>query len=61
MNGYKAHRPSLRDDCGLQIQRAWQDGLWANTINMAKSKYKTNKDPYFEVSCIWFSFTCQSH
>lgn len=38
----------------MQIQSAWQDGLWANIINMAKSKAKQSKDPYFEVSCICF-------
>ncbi|KAK7924217.1 N-acetyltransferase B complex non catalytic subunit [Apiospora marii] len=48
MNGYRAHRPSLRNDCGMQIQRAWQDGAWANVINMARSKAKLSKDPYFE-------------
>ncbi|KAK8088549.1 cytoskeleton organization protein [Apiospora hydei] len=48
MNGYRAHRPTLRDDCGMQLQRAWQDGLWANIINMARSKAKTSKDSYFE-------------
>ncbi|KAK7970187.1 hypothetical protein PG988_009260 [Apiospora saccharicola] len=53
MNGYRAHRPSLRDDCGMQIQRAWQDGLWANIINMAKSKAKLNKDPYFEKLAVY--------
>ncbi|KAK8055760.1 N-acetyltransferase B complex non catalytic subunit [Apiospora rasikravindrae] len=50
MNSYRAHRPTLRDDCGMQLQRAWQDGLWANIINMAKSKAKLSKDPYFEAA-----------
>lgn len=50
MADYKAHRPVLRNDCGLQLQRAWQDGLWANVISHAKTKAKATKDPYFEVS-----------
>lgn len=50
MNDYQAHRPVLRDDCGLQIQGAWQQGQWPVVINHAKAKAKATKDPYFEVS-----------
>ncbi|KAK8113761.1 hypothetical protein PG999_005830 [Apiospora kogelbergensis] len=48
MNDYQAHRPVLRDDCGLQIQGAWQQGQWPVVINHAKAKAKATKDPYFE-------------
>ncbi|KAK8019940.1 N-acetyltransferase B complex non catalytic subunit [Apiospora arundinis] len=48
MNDYTAHRPVLRDDCSLQMQRTWQEGSWANVINMAKAKAKATKDHYFE-------------
>lgn len=52
MSGFSSQgsRPYLKPDCGMVLQRAWNDGLWSSAITMAKQKSKATKDPYYEVS-----------
>lgn len=60
MSGFSSQgsRPYLKPDCGMVLQRAWNDGLWSSAITMAKQKSKATKDPYYEVSSYAMSLQC---
>lgn len=53
------NRPQLRSGTDLQLQSAFNDGQWANAIRLAEQRFRTFKDPYFEV-CSHLTAKCES-
>lgn len=54
MSGYGMYysRPALKNSVDVQLQTAFNDGLWPNVVRLAAQRYKAKKDPYYEVG--WF-------
>lgn len=50
MSGYGRHfRPALKNSVDIQLQTAFNEGLWLSVVRLAAQRYKTKKDPYYEV------------
>lgn len=50
MSGYGMYyRPALKNSVDVQLQTAFNDGLWPNVVRLAAQRYKAKKDPYYEV------------
>lgn len=43
------YRPVLKDSVDVQLQTAFNEGLWPNVVRLAAQRFKTKKDPYYEV------------
>lgn len=51
------YRPALKNSVDVQLQTAFNEGLWSNVIRLAGQRFKAKKDPYYEVSCTGKSFS----
>jgi hypothetical protein len=50
MSGYGMYyRPALKNSVDVQLQTAFNEGLWPNVVRLAAQRYKAKKDPYYEV------------
>lgn len=50
MSSYgRYYRPTLKNSVDVQLQTAFNEGLWPNVIRLAAQRFKTKKDPYYEV------------
>ena len=51
------YRPALKNSVDVQLQTAFNEGLWSNVTRLAAQRFKAKKDPYYEVcrQCILFS------
>lgn len=50
MSGYGMYySPALKNSVDVQLQTAFNEGLWPNVIRLAAQRYKAKKDPYYEV------------
>lgn len=50
MSSYgRYYRPALKNTVDVQLQTAFNEGLWSTVIRLAAQRYKTKKDPYYEV------------
>ena len=43
-------RPMLRKNCDAALVTAFHEANWPIAINLAKQRYKSTKDPYYQVS-----------
>ncbi|ROV88051.1 hypothetical protein VMCG_10410 [Cytospora schulzeri] len=49
MSGYGMYyRPALKHSVDVQLQTAFNEGLWPNVVRLAAQRYKAKKDPYYE-------------
>lgn len=49
MSGYGMYyRPALKNSVDVQLQTAFNEGLWPNVVRLAAQRYKAKKDPYYE-------------
>lgn len=39
----------MKESVDIQLQTAFNEGLWPNVIRLAAQRFKTKKDPYYEV------------
>lgn len=57
------YRPALKNSVDVQLQTAFNEGLWSNVARLAAQRFKAKKDPYYEVghqrTC--FSFETLDH
>lgn len=50
MSSYgRYYRPALKSSVDVQLQTAFNEGLWPTVIRLAAQRHKTKKDPYYEV------------
>lgn len=50
MSSYgRYYRPALKNSVDVQLQTAFGEGLWSTVIRLANQRYKSKKDPYYEV------------
>ncbi|KAK7733658.1 hypothetical protein SLS53_008124 [Cytospora paraplurivora] len=40
--------PALKNSVDVQLQTAFNEGLWPNVVRLAAQRYKAKKDPYYE-------------
>jgi hypothetical protein len=53
MSSYSRHyRPSLKSTVDVQLQSLFSDGNWASVIRLADKRFKSLKDPYYEVCVV---------
>lgn len=43
------YRPALKNSVDVQLQTAFNEGLWSNAARLAAQRFKAKKDPYYEV------------
>lgn len=43
------YRPALKNSVDVQLQTAFNEGLWSNVARLAAQRFKAKKDPYYEV------------
>lgn len=43
------YRPALKNSVDVQLQTAFNEGLWPNVTRLAAQRFKAKKDPYYEV------------
>lgn len=43
------YRPALKNSVDVQLQTAFNEGLWSNVVRLAAQRFKAKKDPYYEV------------
>lgn len=50
MSSYgRYYRPALKNSVDVQLQTAFNEGLWPTVVRLAAQRHKTKKDPYYEV------------
>lgn len=50
MSGYgRYYRPALKSSVDVQLQTAFNEGLWSTVVRLAAQRFKTKKDPYYDV------------
>lgn len=49
MYGSRYYRPALKNSVDVQLQTAFNEGLWSNVTRLATQRFKAKKDPYYEV------------
>ncbi|KAK2611816.1 hypothetical protein N8I77_005139 [Diaporthe amygdali] len=42
------YRPALKNSVDVQLQTAFNEGLWPNVTRLAAQRFKAKKDPYYE-------------
>ncbi|KAK7717969.1 hypothetical protein SLS63_010620 [Diaporthe eres] len=42
------YRPALKNSVDVQLQTAFNEGLWSNVARLAAQRFKAKKDPYYE-------------
>lgn len=53
MSSYgRYYRPALKSAVDVQLQTAFNEGLWPTVVRLAAQRLKTKKDPYYEVTLI---------
>lgn len=50
------YRPALKNSVDVQLQTAFNEGLWPNVVRLAAQRFKAKKDPYYEVGCLNYTF-----
>ncbi|KAG8156821.1 hypothetical protein KVR01_013426 [Diaporthe batatas] len=48
MYGSRYYRPALKNSVDVQLQTAFNEGLWSNVARLAAQRFKAKKDPYYE-------------
>ncbi|POS71335.1 hypothetical protein DHEL01_v210268, partial [Diaporthe helianthi] len=48
MYGSRYYRPALKNNVDVQLQTAFNEGLWSNVTRLAAQRFKAKKDPYYE-------------
>ncbi len=43
------YKPALRSTVDVQLQTAFSDSNWATVVRLAEQRFRSLKDPYYEV------------